>query len=69
MIGICQDNSYLFRDALTIGKEYEIIESYNDPYAGYLMIKVKCDNGDINPYRANRFDIKNQVDIIDEMNN
>lgn len=63
MIGMCIDNSHLFRDALTVGKGYEIIEKYNDQYAGYLMVKVKCDNGDINPYRANRFD------LIDEKQN
>ena len=55
MKAICKDDSYTFRNRLTIGKEYEVLKSYNDSYAGYLMFDVECDNGDIRTYRANRF--------------
>ena len=52
---ICKDDSYTFRNMLTIGKEYEVLKSYNDPYEGYLMFDIECDNGNVRTYRANRF--------------
>jgi hypothetical protein len=57
MTGICKDNSYTFRNELTINKEYEVLELYNDPYAGYPMILIINDSGENHPYRANRFKI------------
>ena len=59
MKAICKDDSYTFRNMLTIGKEYEVLKSYNDSDAGYLMVVVECDNGDIRTYRANRFTLIN----------
>ena len=57
MKAICKDNSHLFRSCLTIGKEYEVIEVFDDQYAHYLMFNILSDNGEIMPYRANRFDV------------
>ncbi|MBP1308902.1 hypothetical protein JOD82_001922 [Paenibacillus sp. 1182] len=34
---ICIDNSYTWRNKLTIGKDYEVIRSFPDPHAGYPM--------------------------------
>lgn len=51
----CIDNSHTWRNVLTINKTYDVIKLYNDPYAGYKMISIKCDDEDIRPYRANRF--------------
>jgi len=61
MIAICKDNSYTWRNVLTVNKEYEVIKEYDDPYAGYSMIEIKCDDEKIRPYRANRFDIIKSV--------
>lgn len=57
MKAICKDNSHLFRNCLTIGKEYEVIEVFDDQYAHYPMFNILSDNGEIMPYRANRFDV------------
>lgn len=51
----CIDNSHTWRNVLTINKIYEVIEFFIDPYAGYEMIKIECDDGEIRPYRKNRF--------------
>jgi hypothetical protein len=55
-MAICVDNSNTWRNVLTVGKEYEILRTYDDPYAGYPMVEVLCDDGKIRPYQANRFD-------------
>lgn len=55
MIAICKDNSYTWRDVLTAGKEYQVESRFIDPYAGYPMIKVMCDDGKARVYRENRF--------------
>jgi hypothetical protein len=52
---ICKDNSHTWRNALTVGHEYNAIKQYNDPYAGYPMVEVECDDGEIRSYRADRF--------------
>ena len=57
MIAKCLDNSHTWRCALTINKNYSVIKIYNDPYAGYEMIEVTCDDDEIRRYRANRFQI------------
>ena len=57
MKAICKDNSHLFRNCLTIDKEYEVIEVFDDQYAHYPMFNILSDNGEIMPYRANRFDV------------
>ena len=51
----CIDNSHTWRNVLTLQKEYEIIESFEDPYAGYEMVKVLCNDDKVRTYRANRF--------------
>lgn len=53
----CIDNSHTWRNVLTINKDYNVIKKYNDPYAGYPIIEIICDDGEIRPYRANRFNI------------
>jgi hypothetical protein len=53
----CIDNSHTWRNALTIDKEYKIVKLYDDPYAGYPMIEIVCDDGILRPYRANRFNL------------
>ena len=57
MIAICNDNSYNWRNVLTIGKEYKILNMYNDEYEDYPMIDIVCDDGKERAYRANRFKI------------
>ena len=59
MKAICIDNSHTFRDRLTVDKEYEVINYYNDPHAGYIMIDIKADDGEKRTYRANRFILQN----------
>jgi len=51
----CIDNSHTWRNVLTINKNYDVIKNFSDKYAGYEMIEIKCDDGKIRPYRANRF--------------
>lgn len=58
MFFVCRDNSHTWRNVLTIGKEYEALRLYNDPHVGYPMVEIKCDDGEIRTYRANRFDRK-----------
>jgi len=60
MKAICKDNTHTFRGRLTIDKEYDVIKSYNDPYAGYLMVDIKADDGTEMTYRANRFILKTE---------
>jgi len=55
MIAKCIDNSHTWRNVLTLNKHYGVIESFDDPYAGYLMVKIICDDGEIRAYRGNRF--------------
>ncbi|AKA44363.1 hypothetical protein PPSC2_26790 (plasmid) [Paenibacillus polymyxa SC2] len=52
---VCTDNSYTWRNKLTIGKEYEVIRSFPDPHADYSMFEIKCDDSEVSVYRANRF--------------
>lgn len=59
MKAICKDNSHTWRNKLTIGKEYQVIKQFPDPYAGYQMIEVKCDDDEVRVYRANRFELVN----------
>lgn len=60
MKAICKDDTHTFRNRLTIGKEYEVIKSYNDTHAGYLMVDIKADSGEETTYRANRFVLKTE---------
>lgn len=55
MEAICKDNSHTWRNTLTINKIYKVIKCYDDSYAGYQMIEIECDDGEIRPYRGNRF--------------
>jgi len=57
MIAKCIDNSHTWRNILTLEKHYGVIESFSDPEAGYLMIKVICDDEEVRTYRANRFNL------------
>lgn len=57
MKAICKDNSHTWRNVLILDKEYEVIKEYNDPNAGYPMIEVMCEDGEIRPYRKNRFSV------------
>ena len=57
MIAICTDNSHTWRNVLTISKHYEILELFNDLYAGYPMVKIICDDGELRTYRGNRFEL------------
>lgn len=55
MQAICKDNSHTWRNVLTIDKTYGVIKYYNDPNAGYPMVEIEYDDGEIRPYRGNRF--------------
>ena len=55
MKAICKDNTYTFRNRLTVGKEYDVITSFKDPYAGYLMLEIRSDDKEKRVYRADRF--------------
>jgi len=55
MIAECVNNSHTWRNVLTVGKQYGVIKSFDDPHAGYLMIEIICDDGEIRTYRADRF--------------
>jgi hypothetical protein len=57
MYALCIDNSHTWRNVLTLSKRYEVLRLFNDPYAGYEMVEIKCDDGEIRPYRANRFNL------------
>ena len=53
----CKDDTHTWRNMLTIDKEYEVIRLFDDPYAGYPMIEIKDNNGELAIYRANRFNL------------
>ena len=55
MKAICKDNTYTFRNRLTVGKEYDVITSFKDHYAGYLMLEIESDDKEKRVYRADRF--------------
>lgn len=54
---ICKDNSHTWRNVLTVGNEYSVLMDYVDSY-GVKILNVKCDDGEIRPYRADRFESK-----------
>lgn len=57
MNAICKDNAHVWRNTLTIGKRYDVIDRYTDPYSQYMMIVIKNDQGDVHIYREDRFNI------------
>ena len=56
MKAICINNSHTFRNRLTIGKVYDIIERYIDSY-NTDIVDIICDDEEKRPYRADRFNI------------
>jgi hypothetical protein len=54
---VCVDNSHTWRNRLTIGKKYDVLRSYPDPYCGDPMVEIQCDDGAISVYRADRFEV------------
>jgi hypothetical protein len=55
MAVVCKNNSHTWRNVLTVDKEYEVLRSFPDSYTGSPMVEIKCDDGKIRPYRADRF--------------
>ena len=52
---LCNDRTHTWRSSLTDGKRYEVLKMFKDKYAGYEMVEIECDDGEIRTYRANRF--------------
>jgi hypothetical protein len=63
----CINNSHTWRDMLTIGKEYKVLNLYDDEYAGYEMLEIVCDDGEVHPYRADRFVITESKSIDEKI--
>jgi hypothetical protein len=58
MIAICIDNSHTWRSVLTLSKQYNVLELFDDSYAGYQMVKIICDDGEMRTYRGDRFKLR-----------
>ena len=52
---ICVDNTYTWRNCLTVGKKYEILKRYICEHSGLPMVNIVRDDGEECTYRANRF--------------